>query len=50
MCLQAAALIALQEDADAYLVQLLEDVSLCMIHTKKVIIMPWDIQLDRMFH
>jgi len=44
---QAAALIALQEAAEAYLVYLFEDTNLCCIHAKRVTIMPRDIQLAR---
>ena len=35
----------LQESAEAYLVGLLEDTNLCAIHTKRVTIMPKDMQL-----
>ena len=38
---------ALQEAAEAYLVGLFEDTNLCAIHTKRVTIMPKDIQLAR---
>ena len=38
---------ALQEAAEAYLVQLLEDSNLCAIHMKCVTIQPKDIQLAR---
>ena len=41
---------ALQEAAEAYLVQLLEDSNLCAIHTKRVTIQPKDIQLARRIH
>jgi histone H3 len=44
---QAAALAALQEAAEAYLVGLFEDVNLCAIHAKRVTIMPKDIALAR---
>ena len=37
----------LQEAAEAYLVALFEDTNLCTIHTKRVTIMPKDIQLAR---
>ena len=40
-----AAITALQEAAEAYLVLLFEDTNLCAIHAKHVIIMPKDIQL-----
>ena len=42
-----AMVMALQEAAEAYLVQLLEDSNLCTIHTKHVCILPKDIQLAR---
>ena len=44
---QSAAISALQESAEAYLVGLLEDSNLCAIHAKRVTIMPKDIQLAR---
>lgn len=44
---QAAALIALQEAAEAHLVGLFEDANLCAIHAKRVTIMTKDIQLAR---
>ena len=44
---QEAALMALQEAAEAYLVGLFEDTNLCAIHTRLVTIMPKDIQLAR---
>ena len=37
--------ICLQEDAEAYIVGLMEDANLCTIHTKRVTIMPKDIHL-----
>ena len=40
-------MLALQEAAEAYLVQLLEDSNLCAIHAKQVTIQPKDIQLAR---
>ena len=40
-----AMMLALQEAAEAYLVQLLEDSNLCAIHVKQVTIQPKDIQL-----
>ena len=43
--LAPAAAAALQEAAEAYLVGLFEDTNLCAIHTKRVMIMPKDIQL-----
>ena len=42
-----AALKALQEATEAYLVGLFEDTNLCAIHAKRVTIMPKDIQLAR---
>ena len=42
-----AMMLALQEAAEAYLVQLLEDSNLCAIHVKWVTIQPKDIQLAR---
>ncbi|XP_032477625.1 histone H3.3A-like [Phocoena sinus] len=44
---QTAAIGALQEASEAYLVDLFEDTNLCAIHTKRVTIMPKDIQLAR---
>jgi histone H3 len=44
---QSAAVGALQEAAEAYLVGLFEDVNLCAIHAKRVTIMIRDIQLAR---
>ena len=44
---RSSALMALQEAAEAYLVRLFEDMNLCAIHTKRVTIMPKDIQLVR---
>ena len=46
---QSAAIMALQEAAEAYLVGLFEDTNLCAIHAKRVTIMPKDIQLARRF-
>ena len=42
-----AMMMALQEAAEAYLVQLLEDSNLCAIHAKHITIQPKDIQLVR---
>lgn len=42
---QTAALGALQEASEAYLVSLFEDSNLCAIHAKRVTVMPKDIQL-----
>jgi histone H3 len=44
---QGAAIDALQEVSEAYLVGLFEDSNLCVIHAKRVTIMPKDIQLAR---
>jgi len=44
---QSAALGALQEASEAYLVRLFEDTMLCAIHAKRVTIMPKDMQLAR---
>ena len=44
---RSAAIMALQEAAEAYLVGLFEDTNLCAIHAKRVTIMPKDIQLAR---
>ena len=44
---QAAAILCLQEAAEAYLVGLFEDTNLCAIHAKRVTIAPKDLQLAR---
>lgn len=44
---QSAAVAALQEAAEAYLVGLFEDTNLCAIHAKRVTIFPRDMQLAR---
>ncbi len=44
---QSAALLALQEAAEAYLTSVFEDTNLCALHAKRVTIMPRDIQLAR---
>lgn len=44
---QSAALSALQEAAEAFLVSLFEDTNLCAIHANRVTIKPKDIQLAR---
>ncbi|XP_032959933.1 histone H3-like centromeric protein A [Rhinolophus ferrumequinum] len=44
---QSAAIGALQEASEAYMVGLFEDTNLCAIHAKRVTIMPKDIQLAR---
>ena len=45
LCFQGSAIICLQEAAKAYVVSLMEDANLCAIHTKRVTIIPMDIQL-----
>ena len=45
-----AAVTALQEVVEAYLVLLFEDTNLCAIHAKRVTIMPKDMQLVRRIH
>ena len=45
-----AMVMALQEAAEAYLVQLLEDSNLCAIHAKRITIQPKDIQQVRRIH
>ena len=47
---QSAAIMALQEAAEAYLFGLFEDTNLCAIHAKRVTIMLKDIQLARRIH
>lgn len=44
---QSAAILALQEASEAYLVGLFEDTNLCALHAKRVTIMPKDIALAR---
>ena len=44
---QSTAVLALQEASEAYLIGLFEDANLCAIHSKRVTIMPKDIQLAR---
>jgi len=44
---QAAALMALQEAAEAYVVSLMEDTVLCCVHARRVTIMPKDMLLAR---
>ena len=46
----AAMMMALQEAAEVYLVQLLEDSNLCAIHAKRVTIQLKDMQLARRIH
>ena len=45
MHFQVHVILTLQEAAEAYLVGLLEDANLCVIHTKCITIMPKDIHL-----
>ncbi|KAM5318760.1 histone H3.3A-like [Glossophaga mutica] len=45
LCSQSAAIGALQEASEAYLVGLFEDTNLCAIHAKHVTVMSKDIQL-----
>ena len=40
---QSAAIVALQEASEAYMVGLFEDTNLCAIHAKRVTIMPKDL-------
>lgn len=47
MRFSSSALGALQEAAEAYLVNLFEDTNLCAIHARRVTIMPKDMQLAR---
>uniref|UniRef100_UPI00358E68CA histone H3-like isoform X4 n=1 Tax=Myxine glutinosa TaxID=7769 RepID=UPI00358E68CA len=42
---QVAALMALQEAAEAYMTRLFEDANLCAIHAKRVTIQPKDMEL-----
>ena len=44
---QSAAILCLQEAAEAYLVRLFDDANLCAIHARRVTIMPRDIKLAR---
>jgi len=45
--MQSTALLAIQEAAEAYLVNLFEDANLCAIHADRVTLMAKDIQLAR---
>ena len=47
MRFQSQAILALQEAAEAYIVDLFEDTNLCAIHAKRVTIMPKDMLLAR---
>lgn len=44
---QSTAVLELQQAAEAFLVELLEDANLCAVHVKRVTVMPKDIQLAR---
>jgi histone H3 len=44
---QSSAVLAIQEATEAYMVGLFEDANLCAIHSKRVTVMPKDIQLAR---
>ncbi|KAI4488589.1 hypothetical protein M0802_011479 [Mischocyttarus mexicanus] len=44
---QNSCILALQESCEAYLISLFEDTNLCAIHSKRVTIMPKDMQLAR---
>jgi histone H3 len=44
---QGAAMMALHEAAEAYLVSFFQDTNLCAIHAKRVTIMPKDMQLAK---
>ena len=41
---------ALQESTEAYLVRLFEDTNLCAIHTKRLMILPRNIQFAHRIH
>ena len=45
LCFQATALLAIQEDMEAWLVRLMEDMNPCTIHAKCVTIQPRDLKL-----
>ena len=45
--IQASAVMALHEASEAYLIWLLEDSHVCVIHEKRITIIPKDIQLTR---
>ena len=47
MRFQSAAIMALQEATEAYMVTLFEDSFLCTIHAKRVTLMPKDMILAR---
>ena len=43
--IQAGAILVLHEAVKSYLIRLMEDTNLCTIHTKRVTILPRDMQL-----
>ena len=43
--IQAGAVLALYEAAEAYFMRLMEDINLCVIHAKRITILPRDMQL-----
>ena len=43
--IQAGAILVLHEAAESYLIRLTEDTNLCMLHAKRVMILPRDMQL-----
>ena len=47
MRFQSSSILGLQEAAEAFLVEMLEDSNLCAIHAKRVTVMPKDIQLAK---
>ena len=47
MRIQSVALEALQEAAEVYLVRLMDDANLCALHSRRITLMPKDIQLAR---
>ena len=50
ICFQRIAMGALQEATEVYLMGLFKDTSLCTIHAKSVMILPWDMQLAHRIH
>ena len=44
---QSTAILALQEAAEAHLIGTFEDAYLCTLHSKRVTLMPKDVQLAR---
>ena len=45
--IQAGAVLALHKATEAYIIRLLEDMNLCAIHAKGIIILPQDMRLAR---